>query len=117
MILWFGFVFITAAGSISGLVLAGRARLKGGWAVTGVALYCVLALFLSVAAASDWFDWPVIVPDRRSSRSPSTVVKSGCRAQLVCPRSRIEDLLRPGPVHRRCDLAMRQSTHWSNLRA
>ena len=51
MILWFGFVFITAAGSITGLVLAGRARLKGGWAVTGV-IFCVLALFLSVAAAA-----------------------------------------------------------------
>ena len=63
MIVWFGFLFITSAGSITGLVLAGRARLKGGWAVTGV-IFCVLALFLSVAGRRGWFDWPVIVPDR-----------------------------------------------------
>ncbi len=50
MVVWFGFVLIAAVASITGLVLAGRARLKGGWAVTGL-IFCVLALFLSLAAA------------------------------------------------------------------
>ena len=49
MAVWFGGVLIAFAGSIIGLVLAGKARVKGGWAVAGLVLG-IIALLLSVLA-------------------------------------------------------------------
>ncbi len=49
MAVWFGVVLIVFVGSIIGLVLAGKARVKGGWAVTGLVIG-IIALLLSVLA-------------------------------------------------------------------
>ena len=46
---WFTVVLIVFVGSIIGLVLAGKARVKGGWAVAGLVIG-IIALSLSVVA-------------------------------------------------------------------
>ena len=49
MVVWFGVVLVTFVGSIVGLVLAGTARVKGGWAVAGL-VNSIISLLLSLAA-------------------------------------------------------------------
>jgi hypothetical protein len=49
IIVWFGVAFVTFVGSIIGLVFAGHARVKGGWAVAGL-VTSIIALLLSVVA-------------------------------------------------------------------
>jgi hypothetical protein len=49
MVVWFGVVLIAFVGSIIGLLFAGHARFKGGWAVAGL-VASILALLLSLAA-------------------------------------------------------------------
>jgi len=50
MVVWFGVTLMTFVGSIIGLVFAGHARVKGGWAVAGLVTN-ILALLLSLAAS------------------------------------------------------------------
>ena len=51
LIVWLGGVLVTFVVSIIGLVFACQARVKGGWAVTGL-VTCIISLLLSLAAAA-----------------------------------------------------------------
>ena len=63
MILWFGFVFITAAGSITWLGPRRSGPPEGRMGRNGCHFLrpCTLSFR---CGRRDWFDWPVIVPDR-----------------------------------------------------
>ncbi len=50
LIVWFGIVLVAFVGSIIGLVFAAKARLKDGWAVTGL-VTSIISLLLSLAAS------------------------------------------------------------------